>query len=184
MTNLSANGAGSDRPEPMDAPLAAAAGMSLLVGLLITVMGLGHLYGVTVTATGRGYGYDFRLAALLLVGIALVIGGALCLSGVRGLVRRQRNAWGRALIGTLLLLVVLVPLMPIQPDMAPGLSVLVAVNLIFLLAGWRGLGTFTPSTAARLHCGRCGQVLSPYWRERCGVCKAPFSEFPPVGVPP
>jgi hypothetical protein len=88
------------------------------------------------------------------------------------------------LIGTLLLLIVLVPLTPIQPDMAPGLSVLVGVNLIFLLTGWRGLGTFTPSTAAPLHCGRCGQVPSPYWRERCGVCKAPFSEFPPVGDPP
>jgi hypothetical protein len=73
----------------MDAPLTAAAVMSLLVGLLITVMGLGHLYGVTVTATVWGYAYDFRLAALLLVGIALVIGGALCLSAVRGLVSRQ-----------------------------------------------------------------------------------------------
>jgi hypothetical protein len=139
MTDLSANGAGNDRPEPMDASLAAAAGMSLLVGLLITVMGLGHLYGVMVTATERGYAYDFRLAALLIVGIALVFGGALCLSAIRGLVRRQRTAWGRALIGTVLLLLVLVPLGPIQPDMAPGLSVLAALNLVFLLAGWRGL---------------------------------------------
>jgi hypothetical protein len=195
MTDLSANGTGDDRPEPMDAPLAAAAGMSLFVGLLITVMGLGHLYGVMVTATGKNYGYDFRLAALLVVGMALVFGGALSLSAVRGLVRRQRTAWGRALIGTLLLLLVLVPLGPIQPDMAPGLSVVVAVNLIFLLAGWRGLENIRPSAesrsgasegpaAARLHCGSCGQVLSPYWRERCGVCKAPFSEFPPVNVAP
>jgi hypothetical protein len=141
MANLSANGTGNDRPEPMDAPLAASAAMSLLVGLLITVMGLGHLYGVIVTATERGYAYDFRLAALLLVGIALVAGGVLCLSAVRGLARRRRSAWGRALIGTLLLIVVLVALSPIQPDMAPGLSVLAAVNLIFLLVGWRGLET-------------------------------------------
>ena len=27
-------------------------------------------------------------------------------------------------------------------------------------------------------------MLSPYWRERCGVCHAPFSEFPPVSVRP
>jgi hypothetical protein len=135
MSNPSANGAasgGKDRLEPTDGALASA-GMNLLVGLLLTVMGLGHLYGVIVTAQMRNYAYDFRLAALLLVGIALVLGGVLCLSAVRGLARGQRSAWGRALIGTLVLLIVLVPLSPVQPDMAPGLSILVAVNLIALL---------------------------------------------------
>ena len=112
----------------------AAAVTSLFVGSLITFMGLGHLYGVVVTATNKGYGYDFRLAALLLVGIALVFGGALCLSAVRGLARGHRTAWGRASIGTLLLLIVLVPMIPMQPDMAPGLSILAAVNLIVLIA--------------------------------------------------
>jgi len=116
-----------------------AAGSSLFVGLLIIVMGLAHLYGVMVTATRRSYAYDFRLAALLLVGMTLVFAGALCLSAVRGLARRQRAAWVRALIGTLLLLLVLVPLSPVQPDMAPGLSVLAAVNLIVLIAARRGL---------------------------------------------
>ena len=130
---------GHDRPEPVAGTLAAATGMTLLVGLLITVMGLGHLYGVIVTATGRGYVYDFRLAALLLVGIALAFGGALCLSAARGLARRQRTAWGRALIGTLLLLLVLVPLIPMPPDMAPGLLALAAVNLMVLLLARRGL---------------------------------------------
>jgi hypothetical protein len=139
MTNVSVNGAGNDRPEPLDGALAGSAAMNLLVGLLTTVMGLGHLSSVIVVATVRGYAYDFRLASLLLVGIALVIGGALCLSAVRGLARRQRAAWGRALIGTLLLLIVLVALGPIQPDMAPGLSLLVAVNLIVLLVARRGL---------------------------------------------
>jgi heme/copper-type cytochrome/quinol oxidase subunit 3 len=116
-----------------------AAGTSLFVGLLLIIMGLAHLYGVIVTATMRSYAYDFRLAALLLLGMALVFAAALCLSAVRGLARRQRAAWGRALIGTLLLLLVLVPLGPVQPDMAPGLSVLAAVNLIALLAARRGL---------------------------------------------
>ena len=116
-----------------------AAGTSLLVGLLIIIMGLAHLYGVMVTATRRSYGYDFRLAALLLVGMALVFAAALCLSAVRGLARRQRAAWGRALIGTLLLLLVLVPLSPVQPDMAPGLSVLAVANLIALLVARRGI---------------------------------------------
>jgi hypothetical protein len=116
-----------------------AAGTTLLVGLLLFIMGLAHLYGVMVTATMRSYDYDFRLAALLLVGMALVFAAALCLSAVRGLARRQRAAWGRALIGTLLLLLVLVPLIPMQPDMAPGLSVLAAGNLIVLLAVRGGL---------------------------------------------
>jgi hypothetical protein len=102
-------------------------------------MGLAHLYGVLVTATRRSYAYDFRLAALLVVGMVLVFAAALCLSAVRGLARRQRVAWGRALIGTLLLLLVLVPLSPVQPDMAPGMSVLAAANLILLLAARRGL---------------------------------------------
>jgi lysylphosphatidylglycerol synthetase-like protein (DUF2156 family) len=116
-----------------------AAGTSLFLGLLIIIMGLAHLYGVMVTATRQSYAYDFRLAALLLVGMALVFGAALCLSAVLGLARRQRAAWSRALIGTLLLLLVLVPLSPVQPDMAPGLSVVAAMNLIVLLAVRRGL---------------------------------------------
>ena len=116
-----------------------AAGTSLFVGLLISFMGLAHLYGVIVTATRRSYAYDFRLAALLLVGMALVLGAALCLSAVRGLARGQRAAWGRALTGTLVLLLVLVPLGPVQPEMAPGLSVLAGVNLIVVLAARRGL---------------------------------------------
>jgi hypothetical protein len=39
-----------------------------------------------------------------------------------------------------------------------------------------------PADPARsgTRCGRCGQILSPYWQERCGVCKAPFAAFPPV----
>jgi hypothetical protein len=60
MTNVSENGAGNDRPEPIDGALAASAVMNLLIGLLLTVMGLGHLYGVLVTASWRGYAYDFR----------------------------------------------------------------------------------------------------------------------------
>jgi hypothetical protein len=114
-----------------------AAGTSLFMGLLISIMGLAHLYGVIVTATSKSYAYDFRLAAMLLVGMELVFAAALCLSAVRGLARGQRAAWGRALIGTLLLLLVLVPLGPVQPDMAPGLSVVAGVNLVVLLAAGR-----------------------------------------------
>ncbi len=100
-----------------------------------------------VTASSRGYAYDFRLAGLLLIGSTLVFGGALCLSAVRGIARGHGTAWGRAISGNILLLLVLVLNIPLQPDMAPGLSVLAAVNLIVLVAAWRGLGTFTPSSS-------------------------------------
>jgi hypothetical protein len=111
-----------------------AAGLSLVVGLLLAIMGAAHLHGVLTVALSRGYDYGFRLAALLLVGSTLVFGGALCLSSVRGLARRRPTAWVRAMIGTLLLLLVLVLMIPVQPTMAPGLSVLAGVNLIALLA--------------------------------------------------
>ena len=116
-----------------------AAGMSLFVGLLLAVMGAAHLDGVLTAAASRGYDYDFRLAGLLLVGSTLVFGGALCLSAVRGLARGHGTAWGRAMTGTLLLLLVLVLMSPLQPKMAPGLSVFAALNLIALLAARRRL---------------------------------------------
>ena len=111
-----------------------AAGMSLFVGLLLATMGAAHLDGVLTVATSRGDDYDFRLAGLLLVGSTLVFGGALCVSAVRGLARGRRTAWGRAMSGTLLLLLVLVLMSPVQPRMAPGLSFVAALNLIALLA--------------------------------------------------
>ena len=171
----------------------AAVAVTLWIGLGNTIQGLAHMQGVIATATRRGYPYDFRYAGLLLVGITIVYSGVLCLWAVRGLARGERPAWDRALSGTILLLLVAVPLIPVEPDNAilqaavPG-----TVSLIVLLAARPRLGPFThsaavglqPSAAGLPQCGRCGQVLSPFWRERCGVCKAPFSEFPPVSVPP
>ena len=51
-----------------------AAGLSLVVGLLLAIMGAAHLHGVLTVAANRGYDYDFRLAGLLLVGSTLVFG--------------------------------------------------------------------------------------------------------------
>jgi hypothetical protein len=116
-----------------------AAGLSLVVGLLLAIMGAAHLHGVLTVATTRGYDYDFRLAGLLLVGSTLVFGGALCLLSVRGLARGRPTAWVGAMSGTLLLLLVLLLMSPVQPRMAPGLSVLAGVNLIALLAARRRL---------------------------------------------
>ena len=128
----------SDAPADLEATKIAA-GTTLFVGFLLTIMGGAHLDGVLTGARRGGYEYDFRLAGLLLVGSTLVFGGAQCLSAVRGLARGRRTAWGRAMSGTLLLLLVLVLMSPLQPKMAPGLSVLAAVNLIALLAARRRL---------------------------------------------
>ena len=94
-----------------------AAGMTLIVGLNSTIFGGAHLWGVLVTASRGAYdSYDFRLAALLLLGMTMVFAGVLCLSAVRGLARGQRRAWDRAMIGSILLLVVTVPIVyvPVQ----------------------------------------------------------------------
>jgi hypothetical protein len=37
-----------------------------------------------------------------------------------------------------------------------------------------------PPSSSGLRCGKCGQALSQYWRDRCGVCKTPFTEVTPV----
>ena len=55
-----------------------AAGLSLVVGLLLAIMGAAHLHRVLTVATSREYNYDFRLAGLLLVGSTLVFGGVRC----------------------------------------------------------------------------------------------------------
>ena len=120
--------------------VAAAAGTTLLVGLASTFFGGGHLYGVTATAQIRGYSsYNFRFAALLIVGIMIFFAGALCIAAVRGLARGQRPAWGRAMSGTLLLLLVTVPLIPVQQELAGFLSILSAVNVIALVGARRRL---------------------------------------------
>jgi len=177
------------RPEPMDGTLSASAGMNLFVGGLITVMGAAHLEGVIQTARTRGYTYDFRFAGLLLIGSTLVFGGALCLSAVRGLVRGHRTAWGRAMSGTILLLVVLVLNSPLQPDMAPGLSVLAAANLIVLLAARPRLGTLTRSASDDVPqlvpiagwdpetriCPWCGKEVAADRKSRCNHCGERFA---------
>ncbi|HZM73778.1 MAG TPA: hypothetical protein VFC71_10445 [Candidatus Polarisedimenticolia bacterium] len=130
--------AGTDPPpQPAEPQLAAA--LTAFVGGLLTIMGLAHLQGVLTAAANKGYDYDMRLAGLLLVGSALVFGGLLCLSAVLGLARAQRIAWNRAISGTILLLIVTVLTSPLQPNMAPGLSVFVGLNLFALLVAWRRL---------------------------------------------
>lgn len=89
-----------------------AAGVTLFLGLFTTIFAAAHLYGVMATAQIRSYTYDFSFAALLIVGMTMVAGGVLCVAPVRELARGDRIGWERALYGTVLLLLVTVPLGP------------------------------------------------------------------------
>jgi hypothetical protein len=137
MTNLPTNdGGASPRPAGM---VLAAIGLTGYLGVSGTITAALHLEGVIANALTRGYIYNFRLAALLLVGITIFFGGALCIAATRGLVRGQRPAWGYAMTGTLLLVLVALPLIPIQPGLAGPLSGVGVVNLIVLLVSRRRL---------------------------------------------
>ena len=71
----------------------------------------------------------------------MVLAGVLCLTAVRGLVRGQRRAWDRAMIGTLFLLLVTAPItpLPVQGQQAAFLAFPAALNLIVLVAAWGAL---------------------------------------------
>ncbi len=129
-------------PSPSLTTREIAAGAIGFVGVLYVISGLGHMQGVMATAARRGYAYDFRYAALLLVGIMVAFAGVLCLSAARGLARGQRPAWDRALIGTLLLLLVSVPLLPVAgpgQDNAVSIAIPATVQLVVLLVMRRRL---------------------------------------------
>jgi hypothetical protein len=150
-TPVTPQGGAPSRDNARPAVVTAATGLTLLIGLANTIGGLGHIQGVMGTAARRGYPYDFRYAGLLLVGITIAYSGVLCLWAVRGLARGERPAWDRALSGTILLLLVAVPLIPLE---GPGQdnAILQAalpgiVSLIVLLAARPRLGTFTPSAS-------------------------------------
>jgi hypothetical protein len=56
-----------------------------------------------MVAATMGYypAYQFRFAALLIVGITLVYGGLVCITAVRGLGRRRRSAAALNLVALL-----------------------------------------------------------------------------------
>jgi hypothetical protein len=116
--------------------IGAAAGMTLVVGLAGAIAGSTHFSGVISAAMAKGYAYDTRLAGLLILGIGMVFAGVLCLTAVRGVAHGQRRAWDRAVIGSLLLLLVTLPITPhpTQGGMAGFLAFFAAVDLILLVA--------------------------------------------------
>jgi len=98
------------------------------------LLGVAHTVAVVGRALrGPAFEYNFRLYSLVMMGLSQMAGGALCLSTswnvARGDVRAWRVAWG----ATTLLLVVNLPLMPIQ-GFAVGFSVFLLVTQLVLIA--------------------------------------------------
>ena len=117
--------------------LAAVGAVAFFCGALIASLGGAH----TLTVIGRAlrrptFVYDFRLYSLVLLGLCQVAGGLRCLSTSWNLVRGDERAWRAALAATTLLLVVNVPLIPIQ-GFAGATSLVLAMTLITLLATGR-----------------------------------------------
>jgi hypothetical protein len=166
----------------------AAVVVAVWLGLGNIIQGLAHIQGVVETATRRGYPYDFRYAGLLLVGMTIVYSGVLFLWAVRGLARGERPAWDRALSGTILLLIVAVPLIPVEPDNAIFQAALPGIVSLFVLVEARPrLGTFTISDdepqlvpigtwdpEVRI-CPWCGKKVAANRKSRCNHCGEVFA---------
>jgi hypothetical protein len=108
-------------------------------------LGLGgaHLQAVLARAlAGEGLGgatsfsYDFHFVALILIGLLLIVPGALCLVHAVGLGRGRRAAWSGALRATLVLAGTNALLIPVQ-GFAVLLGALAGANLAALLAARR-----------------------------------------------
>lgn len=130
-------------------PTAIGAATNWSVGYASVGMGSAHLAAILWSAVRGSYFYNFRLAALLLVGFWLILGGSLCVSALSPLRRRRPPDWGRAIRGTLLLLLVAAPLVPVQPELAGGIVVSGAVNLAVILRMLGGRRIVRDRSAAR-----------------------------------
>ena len=119
------------------------------VGYSSAAMGSAHLAGVLWNAVHGSYLYNFRVAALLLVGCWLVLGGGLCVAALGPLRVGRAPEWGRAVRGTALLLLVATPLIPVQPELAGGVVVSAAVNLAVIAGVLRARPRVRDLSAAR-----------------------------------
>ena len=115
--------------------LAAVGAVTFFCGALIALLGTAHTLAVIGRAFSRppAFEYDFRLYSLVMLGVSLIAGGLRCLSTSWNVARGDVRAWKAALTATILLLVVNVPLMPIQ-GFAVAFTALLLVSLITLIA--------------------------------------------------
>lgn len=122
-------------------PLVAVGVIDLFCGLVTFGFIALHLVAVVGRAvSGRGFGgearfaYDFRFYSLVLMGVVIIIPGLVCLIHARRLTRGDVKAWTRTLWASSMLLLISVPLVPIQA-FAIGPAGLAGLNLVALWAG-------------------------------------------------
>jgi hypothetical protein len=119
------------------------AAYSYFAGAIVGALGLAHLVSVVMTAMDRSrqnqFVYDFRFYSLVLLGVLLVAAGFLAAIAAAGLARGDRAAWRASLAVWSAILVINVPLIPIQ-GFAVLFSALAALELV-LLAGLRARWT-------------------------------------------
>jgi len=118
--------------------LVAVAAINLFCGAVIGPLGTAHLVAVVGRAlAGKGSGpggtfvYNFRFYSLALLGVMLIAAALACLTSVRSLMRGDPTGRRVALAATAVLLVLNVPLIPIQ-GFAVGFSVFALANLAAL----------------------------------------------------
>jgi hypothetical protein len=117
--------------------LATVAAVIFFSGAVIASLGGAHTVAVIGRALRRPlFVYDFRLYSLVLLGACQIAGGLRCLSTSWSLARGDARAWRAALAAATLLLIVNVPLMPIQ-GFAGVPSLLMSLTLITLIATGR-----------------------------------------------
>ena len=103
-------------------------------GLVTAGLAAGHLVGVTVTELRRSPPqYDFRVYALLLLGVVLAaLGTRLAVTAI-GVARGEYPAWRSGVTAAVVLLMVTLPLAPLD-GFAVGLSFFAFIGLASLLA--------------------------------------------------
>ena len=114
--------------------IATASALAFGAGLVTVGLPAGHLAGVAITELRRSPRvYEFRVYALVLLGAVLgVLGTRLAVAAV-GVGRGERAAWRNGVTAAVALLVVNVPLAPIQ-GFAVALSIFACIGLVPLLA--------------------------------------------------
>ena len=117
--------------------LVAVGAVTFFCGALIASLGSAHTVAVIGRALrGPSFVYNFRLYSLVLLGTCQMAGGLRCLSTSWRVTRGDARAWKSALAATMLLLIVNVPLVPIQ-GFAGATSLIAGVTLITLIATGR-----------------------------------------------
>jgi hypothetical protein len=116
--------------------LVAVAAVTFFCGVLIASLGSAHTIAVIGRALRGPFVYNFRLYSLVLLGACQIAGGLRCLSTSWRVARGDARAWKAALAATMLLLIVNVPLIPIQ-GFAGATSLIAVVTLVTLIATGR-----------------------------------------------